>query len=188
MGLILAVLAGNTTVNCNARSDSIHITSHINLSLIRPFTILTPIQIQNFIPMYYTFTIEVTASNLVPHAQLFKTIFVFSKTRNWNDFFACLSLILEQKIAEANLIVNVLYLFVSPVSRHQLVISFLVIPNNCLRPGAPVYEIFVSLRYFPIAVTDGGGILSRENSTLISLASSIHLGRERRIFVKEDEN
>ena len=99
-----------------------------------------------------------------------------------------MSLILEQKIAEANLIVNVLYLFVSPDSRHQLVISFLVIPNNCLRPGAPVYEIFVSLRYFPIAVTDGGGILSRENSTLISAAaSSIHPGREN-IFVKEDEN
>lgn len=64
----------------------------------------------------------------------------------------------------------------------------LVISNNCLGPGAPVYKIFVPLRYFPIAVTDGGGILSRENSTLISAAaSSIHLGLER-IFVKEDEN
>ena len=86
-------------------------------------------------------------------------------------------------LAEAyQLTVNVFYFFITLTSRHGFVISILVIPNNCLRPGAPVYEIFVSLRYFPIAVTDGGGILSRENSGLISPASSIHLWRERKNF------
>ena len=44
----------NCKLYCKLRFNSY--TRNINLSLIRPFTILTPIQIQNFIPIYYTFT------------------------------------------------------------------------------------------------------------------------------------
>ena len=60
------------------------------------------------------------------------------------------------------LLINVLHLFVTPNSSWM-------ISNNCLGgQGAPVYKISVPLRYFPIAVTDGSGILSRENSTHFS--------------------